>query len=104
MFINRFSRRGCAFLGAALACFLAACAGNLTEDEEFERAYAGLERKEAIRDFIAACEGSGHVVVYNGPTYHKLRDPAKHIPSHANLADYSCTTERGMRRGYGVGG
>ena len=79
------------------------CATSLTEQEQFEQEYARVERKESIRLYVAECERKGNTIVYTGPTYQKLRDPAKHIPWHARPADYQCVTHNAINREFGTG-
>lgn len=81
-----------------------ACASHLTEDDRLMREYARVERMESIRAFVAACEQSGHIIVYNGPSYHKLRDPVKDVPGHATLKDYVCVSATTVNREFGTGG
>ena len=77
--------------GILASALLTGCAANLSEDEAFAQQYAAVERKEMIREFVNACEANGNVVVYTGPSTHKLRDPIKRIPNHAHRSDYQCT-------------
>ena len=83
---------------------IAACASSLTEDDSLMREYVRVERMESIRAYVAACEQSGHTIVYNGPSYHKLRDPVKHIPNHATLKNYACVSVNTVDREFGTGG
>ena len=85
-------------LGVLFFVQLMGCASNLTEDEIFEQQYAAVERKEMIREFVNACEANGNVVIYTGPSTHKLRDPIKRIPNHANRSDYQCATTSAVER------
>lgn len=85
-------------LGVLLSAQLTACAANLSEDEVFEQQYAAVERKEMIREFINVCEANDNVVIYTGPSTHKLRDPLKRIPIHANRSDYQCTMSNEVER------
>jgi len=85
-------------LGILLSVQLMGCAANLSEDEVFEQQYAAVERKEMIRDFVNACEANGNVVIYTGPSTHKLRDPIKRIPRHAYRSDYQCTRTSEVER------
>ena len=78
-------------IGILSSALLMGCATNLSEDEVFNRQYAAIERKEMIREFVDTCEANGNVVIYTGPSTHKLRDPIKRIPNHANRSDYQCT-------------
>lgn len=82
----------CLAAAMASAMVLSACATQLSEDDYLALAYQETERKEAIRDFIRSCEAGGYIVVYAGPSYQRLRDPAKRVPSHARLSDYACTS------------
>jgi len=77
---------------------LTGCAGNLTEDERFEDQYAAVERKEQIRSYIDSCEAADRVVLYTGPSTHRLRDPIKTIPNHARKSDYACGSSRELER------
>ena len=77
---------------------LAGCASNLTEDEQFERHYAAVERKLDIRAYIDSCEAADYVVLYTGPSTHRLRDPIRHIPNHARKSDYVCGSRTDMER------
>ena len=86
------------FLGILASVQLMGCAANLSEDEIFEQQYAAVERKEMIREFVNACEANGNVVIYTGPSTHKLRDPIKRIPNHANHSDYQCTSTSEVER------
>ncbi len=85
-------------IGVLALTHLTGCAANLTEDELFEQQYAAVERKEMIREFIIACEANGNVVVYTGPSTHKLRDPIKRIPKYADRSDYQCTRSGEVER------
>ena len=85
-------------LGMLLSLQLLGCATNLSEDEIYEQQDAAVERKEMIRGFINACEANGNVVFYTGPSTHKLRDPIKRIPRHANRSDYECTSTSAVER------
>ena len=86
------------FLGILTSVQLMGCASNLSEDEVFERQYQAVERKEMIRVFVNTCEANGNVVIYTGPPTHKLRDPIKRIPNHANRSDYQCTPTSEVER------
>lgn len=77
---------------------LTACASSLTEDERVALRYERAEREDSIREFVAGCEAAGHSVLYTGPTYQKLRNPVKHVPSHARLTDYQCVTQAALDR------
>lgn len=70
----------------------------MTEDEIFELQYAAVERKESIREFIDVCEANKNVVIYTGPSTHRLRDPIRRIPNHANRSDYQCTNTKEVER------
>ena len=85
-------------LGILASILLMGCAANLSEDEVFEQKYAAVERKEMIREFVNSCEANGNVVIYTGPPTHKLRDPIKRIPNHANRSDYQCTSTSEVER------
>ncbi len=85
-------------LGILLSAQLTGCAANLSEDEVFEQQYAAFERKEKIREFINVCEANDNVIIYTGPSTHKLRDPIKRIPNHASRSDYQCTTTSEVER------
>ena len=87
-----------AVTGILVSVYLTGCATNLSEDEVFERQYAAVERKEMIREFVNTCEANDNVVIYTGPSTHKLRDPIKRIPKHANRSDYQCTTTNEVER------
>ena len=104
MTIDTRPRLGYIVAGLVAVSFLAACATNLTEEEQLVRDYDRVERQESIRGFVASCERRGQTVVYTGPGYHRLRDPVKHVPSHARLSDYACTDERAISREFGTGG
>ena len=82
---------------------LAACAANLTEDQRIALEYDRVERQASIQEFVASCESGGQTVVYTGPTYHKLRDPVKHVPRHARLRDYACASQQALNREFGFG-
>ncbi|MGI9201315.1 MAG: hypothetical protein ACR2QL_09660 [Woeseiaceae bacterium] len=86
------------FFGILASVQLMGCAANLSEDEAFEREYQAVERKQLIREFIDGCEAGGNVVVYTGVSTHRLRDPIKRIPNHANRSDYQCTTTSEVER------
>ena len=90
--------RSLSVLGILASVLLTGCAANLSEDEVFEQQYAAVERKEMIREFVNDCEASGNVVIYTGPSTHRLRDPIKRIPNHANRSDYQCTMTSEVRR------
>ena len=90
--------------GVLSVSLLAACATELTEDQQFAREYERVERHESIREFMSSCEYAGHVVLYTGPTYQKLRDPVKHIPSNARRSDYVCASQRSISRAFQAGG
>ena len=81
---------------AVSVTLLYGCAGPLTEDEKIAAEYARVERKEAIREYVAGCEAAGYTIFYTGPTTQKLRDPVKRIPNHAQLADYQCVNQTGV--------
>ena len=81
---------------------LCGCATSLSEQEQFEREYARVERKESIRLYVAEGEQAGHTVVYSGPSYQKLRDPRKSIPGHARLTDYQCVSSDAVNREFGT--
>jgi hypothetical protein len=85
-------------LGILVSVHLTGCAANLTEDEIFEQQYAAVERKENIREFINVCKAKDNVVIYTGPSTHKLRDPIKRVPNHASRSDYQCTTTSEVER------
>jgi len=86
------------FFGLLASVQLIGCAANLSEDEASEREYQAVERKEMIREFIYSCEAGGNVVVYTGVSTHRLRNPIKRIPNHANRSDYQCTTTSEVER------
>ena len=92
------THRSLPVLGVLLSIQLMGCATNLSEDQIFERQYAAVERKEMIREFVNTCEANGNVVIYTGPSTHKLRDPIKRIPNHANRSDYQCTMTSEVER------
>ena len=66
----------------------------MTEDEQYERLAAFHASRAEIRAFINNCEAADYVVVYTGPTTHKLRDPVRRIPRHARPSDYQCASDR----------
>jgi len=98
MSIAKLIHQSVSVLGILASVQLAGCAANLSEDEVFEQQYAAVERKESIREYINACEANDNVIVYTGPSMHRLRDPIKRIPGHANRSDYQCTTSNGVER------
>lgn len=98
------SRRIQIVAGLLTVSCLSACITPLTEEEQFAREYARAEREESIRTFIVSCEAGGNAVVYTGGSYHKLRDPVKHIPGNARLSEYQCVTAAALNRGMGIGG
>jgi hypothetical protein len=95
---TKLTRQSVSVLGILVSIQLTGCAANLTEDEIFEQQYAAVERKEKIREFINACEAKDNVVFYSGPSTHRLRDPFKRIPRHANRSDYQCTSSSAVER------
>ncbi len=104
MTIENGSQR-CTIVAAALSVsLLAGCATNLTDDERFAREYERAEMHGSIREFVYSCESAGHVVLYTGPSYHRLRDPVIHIPSNARLLDYACANQNAISREFGLGG
>ena len=95
---TRLIHQSVSVLGILLSAQLAGCAANLTEDELFEQQYAAVERKANIYEYINACEANDNVIVYTGPSTHRLRDPIKRVPNHADRSDYQCTTSTGVER------
>ena len=91
-------RQSLSVLGILVSVQLTGCAANLSEDEIFEQQYAAVERKEMIREYINACEANDNVVIYTGPSTHRLRNPIRRIPNSANRSDYQCTTTTGVER------
>lgn len=91
-------------VGLLAALMIAACAGNLTEEDKQAREFERLERKAEIQTFIAFCEQAGRTVIYTGPTYQKLRDPVKQVPNHARLSEYRCAGSTTVNRQLGAGG
>ena len=102
MIINYKTRLVHAAAGALFMSLMGGCASNLTEDEKLAIEYERVERQVEIREFMASCERAGNVVLYTGPVYHKLRDPVKHIPSHARRSEYACTSAAWAMRGIGM--
>lgn len=100
MSIERYVQRVSFVAGLLCVSLLAGCAGQLTEDEKFARAYAKAEREESIRNFIYSCESGGNAIIYTGPSYQKLRDPVKYIPTHARLMEYQCVQAAALARRY----
>ena len=97
-------QRGYVIVALISVSLLAACATNLTEEQQLALDYERVERQESIRGFVASCERRGQTVVYTGPSYHRLRDPVKHVPSHARLSEYVCADEATIGREFGTGG
>ena len=95
---TRVIRKSLSVLSVLLSVHLTGCATNLSEEAVLEKQYAAVERKEMIREFVNACEASGNVVIYTGPSTHKLRDPIKRIPNHAKRSEYYCTTSSEVAR------
>ena len=83
---------------ACIATFLGGCAANLTEAERYDRQAAYEEKRDLIHAFVNNCETAGHVVMYTGPTTHKLRNPVKYVPRHARSSDYKCVTAADIER------
>lgn len=91
--------------GSLLPIFwLTACASHMTDEERQVREIERYERKLEIQTFVAHCEGQGRTVIYTGPTYQKLRDPIKQVPSHARLSDYRCAGSTTVAGQLGTGG
>lgn len=88
---------GHARTGFAITLVLAAmqmqgCMTGMTQQERYEANALRAERRDEIRRFINACEDAQMVALYYGPAIQKLRNPFKHIPTHARLSDYVCAT------------
>ena len=81
-----------------MALLAGGCATSLDEASEYELQASLIEKAEQIEAFIYNCEASGNVVMYTGPSTHRLRDPIKRIPRHARPSDYTCTSSQEIER------